>query len=277
MASGTVLVAFGSSACLVKLNCRSETLGPSRGLYKTGSGPRMAVIWFTFRMPMTPSAEVVNSGFGRGRLIHESPRDWLAIPYVNELYRGVWERSPDRSRLAFLVDDGDSDGSETLPDDGDLWVWTVGEGVEWLSADVRVIEWSTDGLWLVYWVPDGRSDWDWWHRGRDGFPLWIWSSDKGVHEQISSDVWTWRWSPDGTYIAHYKAIEGEHMDVITEDSDFGELWVWSVGEGNSGLVTDRADRIEWGWSPSGNHLVYGNEIGTFMADAAKAILDDVPH
>ena len=195
---------------------------------------------------------------------------------VSDTYVGVWEWSPDESTLAYIVDDGDGDGSGTPPDDGDLWVWTAGKGGEWLSSDVARVEWSMDGAWLAYWVPGGRSNWDRWHRSMEGFPLWVWSAETGISEQIASDVWTWRWSPAGTRIAYYKATEGEHMDVIGKGLAFGELWVWSAEGDDSGLVVNRADRIEWEWSPSGDYLVYGNEMGIFIADIARTTLEDVP-
>lgn len=194
----------------------------------------------------------------------------LYVPYTvriaSDVYEGAWAWAPEGSRLAYKVDDGELDGSDRLPDDGDLWVWTADEGVQWLAADVGWMTWSDDGAHLAYRVPDGRKHWYRWHPGRKGFPLWIWSADKEVPKQLSHNVSSWWWSPDSSRIAYYVATVGDHGDIVQKGYDFGELWVWSIGEEDSNLVVNRTDRTEWEWSPSGNYLVYGNRMGVFIDD-----------
>lgn len=193
---------------------------------------------------------------------------------ASRIYGKEWQWSPDGTSLAYLVDDGEADGSFNLPDDGDLWVWTVGRnGSDWLAGDVGWIDWSPDGRRLAYSVSGSSPGWH--PRETDGVLLWVWQAEESRHELVSRHASYWEWSPTGSLLAHYKATEGGHSDVISVGSDFGELWVWSSDGKSNGLLATKVDRIVWDWSPSGGYLAYGDDVGVFVTNVTAMSLQDM--
>ena len=222
--------------------------------------------------------------FGVGDLwlasLEGGTQEWLGSDV--DVYGAKW--SPAGDRLAFIVDDGEEDGSNLSygSDDGDLWVYTVHDGEkEWVSGDISRVVWSPDGQMLAYSVTGPAVDR--YHGVYAPAPLWVWETDaREPYRLVADQVVYARWSPASSGIAYWRWPED-----YSPDDPGGELWLWSEHTNATGRVarsvhTGQPENISaistgvrsWDWSPEGTYLAYRTvEGGVSIAEISRVELE----
>lgn len=155
-----------------------------------------------------------------------------------------WKWSPDSTRLGY-----ESDGLWTIsvggsaddPDDEPVRVGPMVRDWHW--------EWSPDGRWMIYLIEEQGALHLVGH-------LWVASPDGIINELLASDtsMYSVRWSPSGDRLAFIVDDGGEDGSSTSWGADDGDLWVYTVSDGEREWVAGDVSRSDW--SPDGEMLAY---------------------
>ena len=193
--------------------------------------------------------------------------------YMEDFGRLEW--SPDSRRLAYRS--SDEDGKVRL-----FVAAADGTGAVHFANDARDWSWSPDGRHIAYWASGEDGSRRLFVAPADGMSavalpdkVFVYAADGTSSVTLPVSVYSYRWSPDGRYLAY-----------ILEDEDGSRnRRLFVAAADGTGAVHLAKGLDSWSWSPDGRYVSYishdearNNRLYVAAADGTSSVqlADDIP-